>query len=57
MKKNGMKKFTIPIIIIYGIKMKERGFVFVGRAFCTGLGALGGTKCFNFNWFTYVVSL
>ena len=42
-EKNGMKKFTIPIIIINGIKMKERGFGLAGRAFCTGLGALGGT--------------
>ena len=40
---NGMKKFTIPITIINGIRMKERGFGVVGRAFCTGLGAFGGT--------------
>ena len=42
-EKNGMKKFTIPITIINGIRMKERGFGVVGRAFCTGLGAFGGT--------------
>ena len=42
-QKNGMKKFTIPITIINGIRMKERGFGVVGRAFCTGLGAFGGT--------------
>ena len=42
-EKNGMKKFTIPITIINGIRMKERGFGLVGRAFCRGLGALGGT--------------
>ena len=42
-EKNGMKKFTIPITIINGIRMEERGFGVVGRAFCTGLGAFGGT--------------
>ena len=42
-EKNGMKKYTIPIVFINGIRMKERGFGVVGRAFCTGLGAFGGT--------------
>ena len=42
-EKNGMKKYTIPIAYINGIRMKEKGFGVVGRAFCTGLGALGGT--------------
>ena len=41
--KSRTKKYTIPISSVKRIRIRETGSSYLGRVFCTGFGALGGT--------------
>ena len=41
--KSGTKKYVIPISSVKRIRIRETGSSYLGRVFCTGFGALGGT--------------
>ena len=44
--KSGTKKYAIPISSINRIRIRVKGSSVLGRVFCTGLGALGGSVIF-----------
>ena len=41
--KSRTKKYAIPISSVKRIRIRETGSSYLGRVFCTGFGALGGT--------------
>ena len=41
--KSRTKKYVIPISSVKSIRIREIGSSYLGRVFCTGFGALGGT--------------